>query len=114
MRSWRRDDGQAAVELVALLPLVALLAAGAWQLAVAGHAAWSADAAARTAARAVATGGDARAAVRASLPGRLEEGMRVRASADDGDVRVVLRVPAVLGLRVLGTVSASAHFRPQR
>jgi len=113
MRSWRREDGQAAVELVALLPLVALLAAGAWQLAVAGHAAWSADAAARAAARAVATGGDARAAARASLPGRLEEGMRVRASAD-GDVRVVLRVPAVLGLRVLGTVSASAHFRPQR
>ena len=113
MRSWRREDGQAAVELVALLPLVALLAAGAWQLAAAGHAAWSADAAARAAARAVATGGDARAAARASLPGRLEEGLRVRASAD-GDVRVVLRVPAVLGLRVLGTVSASAHFRPQR
>ena len=113
MRSRRREDGQAAVELVALLPLVALLAAGAWQLAVAGHAAWSADAAARAAARAVATGGDARAAARASLPGRLEEGMRVRASAD-GDVRVVLRIPAALGLRVVGTVSASAHFRPQR
>ena len=113
MRSWRREDGQAAVELVALLPLVALLAAGAWQLAVAGHAAWSADAAARAAARAVATGGDARAAVRASLSGRLEAGMQVRTSAD-GDVRVVLRVPPVLGLRVLGTVSASAHFRPQR
>ena len=44
---------------VALLPLVALLAAGAWQLAVAGHAAWSADAAARAAARAAAVGGDA-------------------------------------------------------
>ena len=113
MRSWRREEGQAAVELVALLPLVALLAAGAWQMAVAGHAAWSADAAARAAARAVATGGDARAAARASLSRRLEAGMRVRAS-EAGDVRVVLRVPAVLGLRVLGTVSASAHFRPQR
>ena len=113
MRSWRREDGQAAVELVALLPLVALLAAGAWQLAVAGHAAWSADAAARAAARAVATGGDARAAARGSLPERLEEGLEVRAS-DEGDVRVVLDVPGVLGLRVLGTVSASAHFRPQR
>ena len=64
MRTWQRDDGQAAVELIALLPLVALLAAGAWQLAVAGHAAWSADAAARAAARAAATGGDARAAAR--------------------------------------------------
>ena len=113
MRSWRREDGQAAVELVALLPLVALLAAGAWQLAVAGHAAWSADAAARAAARAVATGGDARAAARASLPGpaaRRGWGPRV------GRRRRPRRPPrpAVLGLRVLGTVSASAHFRPQR
>jgi Flp pilus assembly protein TadG len=113
MRTWRRDDGQAAVELIALLPLVALLAAGAWQLAVAGHAAWSADAAARAAARAVATGGDARAAARASLPGRLEEGLKVTAS-EEGDVRVTLRIPPVAGLRVLSTVSASAHFRPQR
>jgi len=113
MRTWQRDDGQAAVELIALLPLVALLAAGAWQLAVAGHAAWSADAAARAAARAAATGGDARAAARASLPGGLEEGLKVAASAD-GDVRVTLRVPPLVGLRVLGTVSASAHFRPQR
>jgi len=113
MRSWRRADGQAAVELVALLPLIALLAAGAWQLVVAGHAAWSADAAARAAARAAATGGDARTAARSSLPGRLEEGLKLTAS-DDGDVRVTLRVPPVLGLRVLGTVSASTHFRPQR
>ena len=113
MRTWRADDGQAAIELIALLPLVALLAAGAWQLAMAGHAAWSADAAARAAARAVAIGGDARAAARASLSGRLEEEMKVTAS-EDGDVRVVLRVPPVAGLRVLGTVSASAHFRPQR
>jgi hypothetical protein len=113
MRTWRRDDGQAAVELIALLPLVALLAAGAWQLAVAGHAAWSADAAARAAARAVATGGDARAAARASLPGRLEQGLKV-AAGDEGDVRVTLRVPPVLGLPALGSVSAAAHFRPQR
>ena len=113
MRTWRQADGQAAVELIALLPLVALLAAGAWQLVVAGHAAWSADSAARAAARAVATGGDARAAARASLSGRLEDGLKVTAS-DDGDVRVALRVPPILGLRVLGTVSATAHFRPQR
>ena len=52
MLAWRRTDGQAAAELVALLPLAALLIAGAWQLALAGHAAWAADAAARAAARA--------------------------------------------------------------
>ena len=114
MRSWRREDGQAAVELVALLPLVALLAAGAWQLVVAGHAAWSADAAARAAARAAATGGDARAAARASLPGRLEEGLKrhgVGRRRREGRRSASRRI---LGLRVLGTVSASAHFRPQR
>ena len=113
MATWRRDDGQAAVELVALLPLLALLAAGAWQLAVAGHAAWAADAAARAAARAAATGGDPRAAARASLPEGLERDLRVTAPGDGG-VRVGVRVPAVLGLRVVGTVSARAHFRPQR
>ena len=32
MRSMRRNEGQAAAELVALLPLAALLLAGAWQL----------------------------------------------------------------------------------
>src|SRR5918999_264397 len=52
MRAWRRTDGQAAAELVALLPLAALLLAGAWQLVVAGHAAWAAGAAARAAGRA--------------------------------------------------------------
>jgi hypothetical protein len=113
MRSWQRQEGQASVELVALLPLLALLAAGAWQLAVAGHAAWSADAAARAAARAVAIGADAREAARATLPERLEGGLEVSA-AGDGRVRVRLAVPAVLGLRVLGSVSAAAHFRSQR
>ena len=60
MLSWRRTEGQAAAELVALLPLAALLLAGAWQLAIAGHAAWAAGSAARAAARAAAVGADAR------------------------------------------------------
>jgi hypothetical protein len=68
MLAWRRTDGQAAAELVALLPLGALLLAGAWQLVVAGHASWSAGAAARAAARASALGADAGAAARAELP----------------------------------------------
>lgn len=107
------SEGQAAAELVALLPLAALLVAGAWQLAVAGHAAWAADAAARAAARAAAVGHDARAAATRSLPGTLERGAAVR---DDGEgrVEVTVRVPRVLGLPPLGHVSASAHFRPQR
>jgi hypothetical protein len=113
MAWWRRKDGQAAAELVALLPLAALLLAGAWQLAVAGHAAWAADAAARAAARAAAVGEDARAAARGELPGRLGREARVR-DRGDGTVEVTVQIPPVLGLPVLGHTSATAHFRPQR
>jgi len=113
MVRWRRTEGQAAVELVALLPLAALLLAGAWQLALAGHAAWAADAAARAGARASAVGADAHAAARSELPGGLRRGLRVR-DRGDGTVEVALRVPPVLGLPVLGHTSASAHFELQR
>ena len=54
------EHGQAAVELVSLLPLVAAVLALAWQLALCGHAAWAASAAAGAAARAAAEGGDPR------------------------------------------------------
>jgi Flp pilus assembly protein TadG len=108
----RRPTGQAAVELVAVLPLLFALLAALWQLAVAGHAAWSAAGAAEAAARAVAVGADARAAARRRLAAPLERGLRVRTSSD-GLVRVTLRVPPVVGLRV-GTVSAKARFAPQR
>ena len=111
--SWRRADGQAAAELVALLPLAALLIAGAWQLAVAGHASWAAGSAARAAARAAAVGADARSAARSELPQRLAHGLRVR-DQGTGTVEVTLRIPPVLGLPVLGHTSATAHFRPQR
>jgi hypothetical protein len=113
MTHWRRTDGQAAAELVALLPLAALLLAGAWQLAVAGHAAWAADAAARAAARAVAVGDDPRAAAQRQLPGRLGRDVRV-SERGEGTVEVEVRIPPVLGLPVLGRTTATAHFRPQR
>jgi hypothetical protein len=113
MPPWQRSDGQAAVELIALLPLVALLVAGAWQLAVTGHAVWAADAAARAAARAAAVGADAREAAKRTLPNGLAPGARVT-DRGDGQVKVTVRIPRVLGLPRLGHVSASAHFRPQR
>ena len=113
MRAWRRNQGQAAAELVALLPLVALLLAGAWQLVVVGHAAWAAGTAARAAARAAAVGADARTAARAHLPAGLQRGVRVR-DRGSGTVEVTLRIPPVLGLRLLGHTTATGHFRPQR
>ena len=105
--------GQAAVELVALLPCVVLLMALVWQFALAGHAVWAAHAAARAAARAHAVGRDAAAAARSRLPGPLERELRVRATADD-TVEVRVRVPAVASAVRLGHVTASARFEPQR
>ena len=105
----RRDDGQATVELVALLPLLGVLVLGVWQAAVAGHAIWSASAAARSASRAAAVGGDAERAV-ARVAGRRA---RVRA-ASDGAVRVTVPIPAVTGGRDLTTFTTTARFEPQR
>ena len=52
------QSGQAAVEFVAVLPVLLALLAGVWQVALLGHASWSAAAAARAAARAHALGFD--------------------------------------------------------
>jgi hypothetical protein len=105
----RRDEGQATVELVALLPLLGVLALGVWQAAVAGHATWSAAAAARSASRVAAVGGDAeRAVVRVA-------GRRARMrSGPDGAVRVTVPIRAVTGGRDLTTFTTTARFEPQR
>jgi len=111
---WRRDErGQAAVELVALLPLVGLLVALLWQALLAGETVWLSGGAARAAARAVAVGGDPFVAARAVLPPRLERGLRVRRKSD-GAVTLVLRVPAALGGGTIAAVTARARFEAQR
>jgi hypothetical protein len=104
--------GQAAVELAALLPLLALLIAALWQVVLVGQAAWSVSAAARAAARAAAVGGDLDAAARRSLPAALDRRVRIR-RVDDGSVEVRLRVPAVVRAISLGSVTARAHFQAQ-
>jgi hypothetical protein len=107
----RDQDGQAAVELVALLPLLMLVATLLWQLVVAGQAWWLAGSAAREAARARALGDDPALAARHVLPARLRSGVVVR---DDHDgVTLRLAVPGVVpGLRV-GTVRVRARMEPQ-
>jgi hypothetical protein len=112
MRSAAGQDGQATVELVALLPLMAVVAVALWQAAVAGQAIWLAGAAARAAARAKAVGGDAERAARAVLPARLEDGLRVRAS-DGGEVRVTVRIPSVATSGAVASTAARARFVPQ-
>jgi hypothetical protein len=108
------QSGQAAVELVAVLPVLVALLAGVWQVALLGHASWSAAAAARAAARAHALGFDPRAAARAHLPLALERGLRVRESERSGEVTVTVRVPSVIGGERVGRVSATSAFAAQR
>jgi hypothetical protein len=113
MRAGRGQDGQASVEMAALLPVVVLVGALLWQAVVAGQALWLCAAAARAAARAAAVGGDAEAAARGALPPRLEQGLRVRAAGGDGTVRVAVRVPSVLTTGSLATVESRAAFPSQ-
>jgi pilus assembly protein CpaE len=106
------QDGQAAVELVALLPCALAILAAVWQLALAGHAVWAASAAARAAARAHAVGADPGRAARGRLPAGLEPGLRLRAEGG-GAVHVSVRIPALPGLPSPGHARATARFAPQ-
>ena len=103
------DDGQAAVELAALLPLVAAVLLVAWQFVVAGEARSSAAVAARAAARAAAVGADPAEAARSRLPPRLRRGVRVRAGSR-GVLTVSVRVPALAARIDLGRVHATASL----
>jgi hypothetical protein len=106
------EGGQATVELVALLPVLAVVLAAAWQAALAGHAAWAAAAAARAAARAQAVGADPGEAARTHLPASLERGLRVT-TEPGGDVEVTVRIPSLPGLPSPGHAHAGARFEPQ-
>jgi hypothetical protein len=106
MAKARDEDGQAAVELVALLPLLGVVAALLWQAVVAGQALWLAGSAANAAARARAVGSDPADAARRILPRA-----RVRSVGDGVELRVP--VPAVVGGARLGTISVRSRVEPQ-
>ena len=108
----RSSPGQATVELIAVLPLVAVLLAALWQLVLVGYAEWGASAAARAAARASAVGRDPRFAAREHLAGTLRPGLRVRVLGGGG-VRVAVRIPSLPGMPALGHARADGHFEPQ-
>jgi hypothetical protein len=107
VRARSGEDGQATVELVAVLPVLGLVVLLAWQAVVAGQTWWLASAAAREGARASALGGDPVVAARRVLPGA-----RLVRSGSDG-VRVRAAVPPVFaGLR-FGSVTVRARMEPQ-
>jgi pilus assembly protein CpaE len=102
------EAGQASVELVGVLPLVLLVVAISWQLALAGHAAWLCANAARVAARAETVGRDPKVAARSALPRSLERDLSVEKTGS-GAVRVRVRIPLILRRwRSPVTVGASA------
>ena len=103
------ERGQAAVELVAVLPLLlgALLLVA--QAAVAGYALWSAGDAARAGARAAHVGGDAERAALSAPPFWLEDGAAVDAA---GPVEVSVAAPALLPGVPPIEVSAGAELDP--
>ena len=111
MRGKRSEAGQAAVELVAVLPLIALLAALVWQALVAGQALWLTASAARSASRAQAVGAGPAPAARRALPPLLERGLRVT-GAVDGTATVRAKVPLANG--EAATAEATARMEPQR
>jgi hypothetical protein len=96
------------VELVAVLPFLALLAALAVQLAVVGFGLWTSANAARAGARAELVGGDEVAAARSAVPVVLRDGLEAR-----GDpFEVTLRVPSLLpGIESL-SVDARSALKP--
>ena len=105
MADLRETSGQATVELVALLPLLALLVLGAWQAVVVGQSWWLAGIAARAAARAQEVGGDPGRAARRALPRGARDRLVVSRRAG-GELTLRLAVPAVVGGLRLGSATA--------
>ncbi len=103
------ERGQATVELVAVVPLVLVVALLAWQLVLAGQAAWLAAHAARAAARAEAVGRDPEQAARSVLPGAFEAGSRV-VRREAGGVEVSVRMPLLRLWHGPVAVSASSSL----
>ena len=90
----RGERGQASVELLAVLPVVLVVALLLAQLLAIGYASVLAGNAAEAAALALAGGGDPHAAARAALPGWSKA--HARLSVHGGEVHLRLRPPALL------------------
>jgi hypothetical protein len=109
MRTTAAERGQAAIEVVALTPLVVAVALAMLQALAAGLAAELADHAAESGAVALAEGRDGAAAARAAVPGWPHDRVDVRVRG--GRVRVRLTPPALvpaMGRLLAATATAEA------
>ena len=107
---WSGQGGQASVALIAIVPALILVALTMVQFALAGHAALSAVAAARAAARASYAGTDVEGAARAALPAALRAGMDVEERDDRTEVEV--QAPRALPFMPRIPVTGSAQLGP--
>ena len=105
------SEGQATVELVAALPMLLLAGAVALQLLLAGYALTLADGAAEAGALALASGGSAREAARAALPGWARRGLAVEVEGGRVNVRLLPLSPLTAVAEHLA-VTSSASARP--
>jgi hypothetical protein len=108
------ERGQAAVELIAGLPALLLVAAVVMQLLVVGYTAVLAGNAAEAGALAIAKGGSPEAAARAAIPGWGRGGMQVRRAV--GAVHVQMRPPRLVPwagsfLRIRASAAVAAPGR---
>ena len=109
--SWRSAGGQASVELVALLPLLAAIALAVGQLLAAGLARELAGTAAQAGAMAVLQGGDPADAARDAIPGWSRD--RADVAVSGREIAVTLRPPALVpGLAPLLSARAEASAGP--
>lgn len=107
--SFRREDGNASIEMVAVVPFLLLAVLVAAQVGLAGAALWSAGIAARAGARAELVGGSVGSAARRALPAAMRDGAEV--SSEDG-VSVGVVIPRLLPMLPKLTVSARAALGP--
>ena len=94
LRADRSESGQAAVELIGLLPAFVAVGLVLLQLLAVGYASVLAGSAAEAGALALAAGADAKAGAKEALPGWSQAGARIAVSG--GEVQVQLRPPSPL------------------
>ena len=93
----RREQGQATIEFMAMVPLVLAVLVAALQVMILSYTAHAASQAARDGARAYSLDGSATAAARASLPGAISL-VNVTTYGPEHGVRVTVEAPPMLFL----------------
>jgi hypothetical protein len=107
------ERGQASVEVIAIVPMLVLVAGASFEALAAGAGHELAGHAAEAGAIALTEGGDPRAAARAAVPGWSRAGLRVRVRGSRVEVRLRPPAPARrLGDLLASDATADAGARP--